>query len=51
MFWLKLASYTLFHSYLIYLFAPTVSLAPVELANVASPRRRGPADNVCHGLA
>ena len=33
-------------SYLVYLFAPTVSLAPVEVANVASPRRRGPADNM-----
>ena len=26
-------------------FPPTGSLAPVEVANVASPRRRGPADN------
>ena len=35
--------------YLIDLFAPTVSLAHVEVANVASPRRRDPADNICHG--
>ena len=48
--WLKLSSYTLFHPYLIYLFAPTVSLALVEVANVASPlRRKGPADNIYHG--
>ena len=26
-------------------FPPTGSLAPVEVATVASPRRRGPADN------
>ncbi len=39
----------LFHPYLIYLFAPTVSLAPVEVANVASLRRRGSAENICHG--
>ena len=32
-----------------YLFAPIVFLAPVEVANVSSSRRRGPADNICHG--
>ena len=31
-----------FHPYLIDQFAPTVSLAPVEVSNVESPRRRGP---------
>ena len=33
-------------SSLLFLFAPTVSLAPVEVANVASPRRRGSVDNL-----
>ena len=32
-------------------FCSTVSIAPVGVANVASPRRRGPADKICHGPA
>ena len=36
----------LFHPYLIYLPPPTVSLASVKVANVASPWRRGAADNM-----
>ena len=39
-------SYAIFHPYLIDISASTVSIAPVEVANVASPRRRGPADNI-----